>query len=144
LNALIQGSSAIHTKLWLLAVWRAGITPMLQIHDELFCSVKTREQGELIAKLGEEAVQLEVPMKIDIGFGRSWGDATHTWEDVPALPAAPVIGPTHIISPNPIAAGNVIELPVEYIAITELSPFDDSVRISESVDHRNRIASYPQ
>ena len=36
----------------------------------------TREQGELIARLGCEAVQLEVPMRVDLKFGKSWGDAT--------------------------------------------------------------------
>ena len=59
---------------------REGIVPLLQMHDALECSVKTREQGELIARLGCEAVQLEVPMKVDVKFGKSWGDATHTWE----------------------------------------------------------------
>jgi hypothetical protein len=62
------------------ACWREGIVPLLQMHDALECSVKTREQGELIARLGCEAVQLEVPMKVDVKFGKSWGDATHTWE----------------------------------------------------------------
>ena len=50
------------------------------MHDALECSLKTREQGELIARLGCEAVQLEVPMRVDLKFGKSWGDATHTWE----------------------------------------------------------------
>ena len=59
---------------------REGIVPLLQMHDALECSVKTREQGDLIARLGCEAVQLEVPMKVDVKFGKSWGDATHTWE----------------------------------------------------------------
>ena len=80
LNALIQGSAARHTKLWMRACWREGIVPLLQMHDCLDCSVTTREQGELIARLGCEAVQLEVPMKVDVKFGKSWGDATHTWE----------------------------------------------------------------
>ena len=29
MNALIQGSAARHTKLWMRAVWREGITPLL-------------------------------------------------------------------------------------------------------------------
>src|SRR5262249_13269050 len=47
LNALIQGSAARHTKLWMRACWREGIVPLLQMHDALECSVATREQGEL-------------------------------------------------------------------------------------------------
>ena len=77
LNAQIQGDAARHTKLWMRACWREGIVPLLQMHDALECSVTTREQGELVARLGCEAVQLEVPMRVDLKFGKSWGDAKH-------------------------------------------------------------------
>jgi len=80
LNALIQGSAARHTKLWMRAVWREGIVPLMQMHDALELSVTQREQGELVAKLGCEAVQLEVPMRVKLKFGQSWGDATHAWD----------------------------------------------------------------
>jgi hypothetical protein len=52
------------------------------MHDGLGLSVTTREQGELVARLACEAVKLEVPMRADIKFGRSWGDATHSWEEL--------------------------------------------------------------
>jgi putative DNA primase/helicase len=80
LNAQIQGDAARHTKLWMRAVWREGIVPLLQMHDALECSVTTREQGERVAKLGCEAVQLEVPMRVDLKFGKSWGGAIHEWD----------------------------------------------------------------
>jgi DNA polymerase I-like protein with 3'-5' exonuclease and polymerase domains len=80
MNALIQGSAARHTKLWMQAVWREGIVPLLQMHDALECSVSSREQAELVARLGCEAVKLEVPMRVDLKYGRNWGDATHPWE----------------------------------------------------------------
>ena len=48
------------------ACWREGIVPLLQMHDALDCSVTTREQGELVARLGCEAVKLEVPMRVDL------------------------------------------------------------------------------
>ena len=82
MNALIQGSAARHTKLWMRACWREGIVPLLQMHDCLDCSVSSREQAELVARLGCEAVQLEVPMRVDLKFGRSWGDAKHTWDEL--------------------------------------------------------------
>jgi DNA polymerase I-like protein with 3'-5' exonuclease and polymerase domains len=82
LNALIQGSAARHTKLWMRAVWREGIVPLLQMHDCLDCSVQSREQAELVARLGCEAVQLDVPMRVDLKYGRTWGDAKHTWEEL--------------------------------------------------------------
>jgi DNA polymerase I-like protein with 3'-5' exonuclease and polymerase domains len=90
MNALIQGSAARHTKRWMRACWREGIIPLLQMHDALDCSVTTREQGELVARLGCEAVQLEVPMRVDLKFGRSWGDATHKWEELNGAMLAPV------------------------------------------------------
>jgi hypothetical protein len=80
LNAQIQGDAARHTKLWMRACWREGIVPLLQMHDGLELSVTTREQGELVAKLGCEAVQLEVPMRVDLKFGKSWGDDKHKWD----------------------------------------------------------------
>jgi hypothetical protein len=50
LNALIQGSAARHTKLWMRACWRECIVPLLQMHDALECSVATREQAERVAQ----------------------------------------------------------------------------------------------
>ena len=106
LNALVQGSAAIHTKLWLLACWREGIVPMLQMHDALECSVSTAEQGEMVARLGCEAVSLEVPMRVDLKFGRTWGDAKHSWEE---LSDAPSNGATQ--HSETLAAPPAIELP---------------------------------
>jgi len=86
MNALIQGSSARHTKLWMRAVWREGIVPLLQMHDSLDLSVNSPEQAELVARLGCEVVKLEVPMKVDVAYGRTWGDAKYAWaeRDTPA------------------------------------------------------------
>jgi DNA polymerase-1 len=82
MNALIQASAARHTKLWMRAVWREGIIPLLQMHDCLDCSVSSREQAERVAQLGCEAVALEVPIRVDLKYGRNWGDAKHTWEEL--------------------------------------------------------------
>jgi hypothetical protein len=81
MNALIQGSAARHTKLWMRAVWRGGIVPLLQMHDSLDLSVSSPEQAELVAQLGRDAVEFEVPMKVDIAYGGTWGDAKHSWEE---------------------------------------------------------------
>jgi DNA polymerase I-like protein with 3'-5' exonuclease and polymerase domains len=89
LNALIQGSAARHTKLWMRAVWREGVVPLLQMHDALDCSVTSREQGELVARLGYEAVALKVPIVVDLKFGRTWGDATHTWAELGSAQESP-------------------------------------------------------
>jgi hypothetical protein len=64
----------------MLACWREGIVPLLQMHDGLELSVTRRELGERVAQLAWEAVKLEVPMRADIKFGLCWGDATHAWD----------------------------------------------------------------
>ena len=48
---------------------------MLQVHDELCMSVKTREEAEAIAKIMVNAVPLEIPSKCDVEVGPSWGEA---------------------------------------------------------------------
>jgi DNA polymerase I-like protein with 3'-5' exonuclease and polymerase domains len=108
MNALIQGSAARHTKLWMRAVWREGIVPLLQMHDCLDCSVSSREQAELVARLGEEAVQLDVPMRVDLKFGRNWGDAKHTWAELhPSTSSAPAQGINGHASPLTPAATTI-------------------------------------
>ena len=62
------------------ACWREGVVPLLQMHDSLDLSVTSPEVAEIVARLGEEVIKLEVPMKVDIKYGRTWGDAKHTWE----------------------------------------------------------------
>ena len=82
MNALIQGSAARHTKLWMRACWREGIVPLLQMHDALDCSVASPKLAERVAQLGREAVTLEVPMQVDLKFGADLGRRQHTWEEV--------------------------------------------------------------
>jgi hypothetical protein len=64
------------------ACWREGIVPLLQMHDALDCSVASPALAERVAQLGREAVILEVPMQVDLKFGRSWGDAKHSWGEL--------------------------------------------------------------
>jgi DNA polymerase I-like protein with 3'-5' exonuclease and polymerase domains len=118
LNAQIQGDGARHTKLWMRACWREGIVPLLQMHDALDCSVTSPEQGELVARLGCEAVKLEVPIRVDVKYGHSWGDAKHAWSELPARPAPKVAvqpGPSEAKTERPpepkAAASNYARLP---------------------------------
>jgi DNA polymerase I-like protein with 3'-5' exonuclease and polymerase domains len=81
-NALIQGSAARHVKLWMRACWRDGIVPLLQLHDELDISVNSPAVGERMAELMRDVLELEVPIKVGLQYGRSWGDAKHSWNEV--------------------------------------------------------------
>ena len=106
-NALIQGSAARHTKLWMRACWREGIVPLLQMHDCLDCSVSSLELAERVAQLGREAVKLEVPMQVDLKFGRTWGGAKHTWQELHDAKQGPIVPVRQPVVAAPIAARGV-------------------------------------
>lgn len=75
LNRLIQGSSADQTKRAMVEVDRAGHTILLQVHDEIDCSIKNKDEAEAIAKIMRDCMPLNVPSKVDIEIGPSWGEA---------------------------------------------------------------------
>jgi len=74
LNKLIQGSAADMTKKSMLALYQEGVVPHVQIHDELDISVATPEDADKIIRVMEEAVELQVPNKVDYEKGDSWGE----------------------------------------------------------------------
>jgi len=74
LNKLIQGSAADMTKKAMLDLYKAGIIPHIQVHDELDISVKDDKEAKKIVQIMETAVELEVPNKVDYESGKNWGD----------------------------------------------------------------------
>ncbi len=83
LNKLIQGSAADQTKAAMVALDKEGITPMLQVHDELDISTHDEKQGQMIKEIMETCVDLEVPSLVDAEFGLNWGEAKQTFSDKP-------------------------------------------------------------
>jgi DNA polymerase I-like protein with 3'-5' exonuclease and polymerase domains len=75
LNRLIQGSAADQTKAAMVALHEAGFNLLLQVHDELALSVKSEEEAREAANLMATAVNLEVPSRVDVEIGKSWGDS---------------------------------------------------------------------
>ena len=75
LNRLVQASAADQVKASMLAVYQAGYTPMLQVHDELAFSVDTLEEAKKLEEIMINAIELVVPSKCDIELGPSWGEA---------------------------------------------------------------------
>ena len=71
LNRLIQGSAADMTKKAMINLHKEGITPHIQVHDELDISVNNN--ADKIKEIMESAVQLEVPNKVDYESGPNWG-----------------------------------------------------------------------
>ena len=74
LNKLIQGSAADMTKKSMLDLYKEGIIPHIQIHDELDISVESDKQAKHIIEIMESAVDLEIPNKVDYESGKNWGD----------------------------------------------------------------------
>ena len=79
LNRLIQGSAADQTKKAMIALGEAGITPQIQVHDELNLSIPLDKKEELIKTvkaLMETCIELSVPSKVEPKIGDSWGHLT--------------------------------------------------------------------
>jgi DNA polymerase I-like protein with 3'-5' exonuclease and polymerase domains len=73
LNKLIQGSAADMTKKAMLELYKEGIIPHIQVHDELDISVENPDHAQKIKSIMENAVELEVPNKVDYESGPNWG-----------------------------------------------------------------------
>ena len=77
LNRLIQGSAADQTKQAMIELHKEGLTPLIQIHDELTLSFDGSEKVKnKIMEVMENCIKLSVPSKVDCDVGKSWGDAT--------------------------------------------------------------------
>jgi len=73
LNKLIQGSAADMIKKAMLDLYKENIIPLIQIHDELNISIENEKQSDRVKEIMEQAVQLEVPNKVDYESGKHWG-----------------------------------------------------------------------
>ena len=74
LNKLIQGSAADMTKRSMVALYKNGIIPHIQIHDEVDISIESPKKAEQIIEIMESAVELQVPNKVDYESGANWGE----------------------------------------------------------------------
>ncbi|WP_059103826.1 DNA polymerase I [Shouchella shacheensis] len=84
MNTPIQGTAADIIKQAMVRMderlEEAGIeaTMLLQVHDELIFEVAEKDKDQLetiVQDVMEDAVQLEVPLKVDVSSGDSWYDA---------------------------------------------------------------------
>ena len=62
------------TKQSMLNLYKEGIIPHIQIHDELDISVENDIQAQQIVDIMEAAVELEIPNKVDYESGTNWGE----------------------------------------------------------------------
>jgi hypothetical protein len=73
LNRIIQGSSGDQMKMAMVELDKAGIRMMIQVHDEVGCSFQTMEQAQGASRIMLVCCPLELPSKVDIEMGDSWG-----------------------------------------------------------------------
>ena len=80
----IQGSASDIVKIAMLKVHQAikreklHAKMILQVHDELVFEVPTEEverTSQVVKEAMEKAVQLDVPLEVEIGAGKNWMDA---------------------------------------------------------------------
>ena len=62
------------TKKAMVELHKEGITPHIQVHDELDISVESEAHADKIKEIMEGAVALEVPNKVDYESGANWGN----------------------------------------------------------------------
>ena len=73
LNRLVQGSAADMTKKAMVDLYKKGIVPHIQIHDELCVSIKDKETRTMVQDTMEQAIKLEINNKVDCEHGPNWG-----------------------------------------------------------------------
>lgn len=74
-NRLIQGSAADQTKKAMLDMWKEGIVPLIQVHDELCFSMDSGSQLRRVQQIMVETIPLLVPVVAEAKVGYSWGTA---------------------------------------------------------------------
>ena len=62
------------TKKAMVDLYEEGIISHIQVHDELNCSIESKEQATRIKEVMEHTVELKVPLKVDAEIGPSWGE----------------------------------------------------------------------
>ena len=81
-NTPIQGTAADLIKVAMIRIHGAlggdpGVRMLLQVHDELVFEVaeaRVKEVAGTVAGLMESAMELSVPLRVDVGTGRTWYD----------------------------------------------------------------------
>jgi DNA polymerase-1 len=84
MNTPIQGSAADIIKISMLNIWKRlkieklRTKMLLQVHDELLFELPSMEKNavkELVKEEMEKAIELLVPLKVEIGIGKNWSEA---------------------------------------------------------------------
>ena len=55
-------------------LYKNGILPHIQIHDELCVSIPNKETALQVKSIMENAIRLRIPNKVDYASGDNWGN----------------------------------------------------------------------
>ena len=69
------------TKKAMVNLYKEGILPMVQVHDELNVSITDDKQAKKVKEIMETAVLLEIPNKVDYESGDNWGSIDKEGEE---------------------------------------------------------------
>ncbi len=84
INTPIQGTSADLIKIAMIDIYKELLNKklkskmILQVHDELLFEVVPDEKDDihsLVKEKMENVYQFKVPIKVDLNFGKNWGEA---------------------------------------------------------------------
>lgn len=81
LNALIQGSAGDQMKKTLVLLHREGLTPNIQVYDELDGNYDSDEVIRRIVHIMQTSIPLSVPHLVEPEIGDNWGELVD-WKDV--------------------------------------------------------------
>lgn len=79
LNRLIQGTSADMMKAAIVAAARAGFKTRLIVHDEIDYSETSYARARELAEIMAGAMPINVPLRVDLEVGPSWG-TVQSWD----------------------------------------------------------------
>ena len=62
------------TKKAMVLLYKEGILPHIQIHDELCISIPNKKVALKIKDIMENAIRLKIPNKVNYAVGKNWGN----------------------------------------------------------------------
>jgi len=76
INTIFQGSAADIIKKAMMDIKTKfpKSNMILQIHDELIFEISSKDEAYEYQNIMQNAIKLEVPIKVDISFGKRWGE----------------------------------------------------------------------
>lgn len=77
-NTIIQGSASEINKIAIIKLHKADLLPSINVHDENLIEVENKNIEQKIVQITnimENVVKLDVPLKVEIGVGRTWNES---------------------------------------------------------------------